>query len=62
MGCCDCGLVHDVEFRVIRITKQFRDGGYEWEECDPKKFRVHFKARRNNRSTAAIRRGKQKKP
>lgn len=37
MGCCDCGLVHDVEFRLV-------DG------------RVQLRARRNNRSTAQIRR------
>lgn len=37
MCCCDCGLVHDVDFRVI-------------------KRRAEFRVRRNNRSTAAVRR------
>jgi hypothetical protein len=37
--CCDCGLVHDVEFRVT--------DSYD---------RVEFRVRRNNRSTAQVRR------
>lgn len=39
--CCDCGLVHDVEFVVTEV-----DG----------KPAVAFRARRNNRATAASRR------
>jgi hypothetical protein len=38
LACCDCGLVHDMEFRA--------------SEGD----RVEFRARRNNRATAAKRR------
>lgn len=41
MVCCDCGLVHDMEFRV---TDNYN--------------RVEFRARRNERSTAAVRRHK----
>ena len=37
MACCDCGLVHTMDFRV-------EDG------------RAQFRARRNNRSTALMRR------
>lgn len=37
MACCDCGLVHNMDFRVS-------DG------------RVQFRASRNNRSTALVRR------
>ena len=37
MACCDCGLVHDLDFRVHNK-------------------RIQFRARRNNRSTAMIRR------
>lgn len=37
MGCCDCGLVHNLDFRI-------GDG------------RVQFRVRRNNRSTAMVRR------
>ena len=38
MACCDCGLVHDMDFRI-------------------KQGRIQFRVRRNNRSTAGIRRG-----
>lgn len=40
LGCCDCGLVHELEFRVAV------DG------------RVEYRARRNNRATAAKRRSR----
>jgi hypothetical protein len=43
LACCDCGLVHDMQFRVT-------------DEYD----RVEFRVRRNNRSTAAVRRHKPK--
>ena len=38
MACCDCGLVHDMDFRI-------------------RKGRAQFRVRRNNRSTAGMRRG-----
>lgn len=37
MACCDCGLVHNLDFRIY-------------------KGRVQFRARRNKRSTAMMRR------
>jgi hypothetical protein len=37
LGCCDCGLVHVVDFRVYR-------------------GQVHFRAVRNRRATAQMRR------
>ena len=58
MACCDCGLVHDMEFKVVRVRREFRDGQWEeGKELDSNKFRVMFRVKRNNRSTAAIRRG-----
>lgn len=39
MACCDCGLVHEVDFRVTN--------NYD---------RVELRMRRNNRSTAQVRR------
>ena len=45
MTCCDCGLVHDMQFRVT-------------EEYD----RVEFRVRRNERSTAAVRRYRKATP
>lgn len=40
--CCDCGLSHDFEFRVV-------------------KGKIRFRAYRNERSTAAVRREKRKR-
>jgi hypothetical protein len=55
LACCDCGLVHDVEFEVVRVTKINRDG--TWQATAPKgNYRVGMRARRNNRSTALARR------
>jgi hypothetical protein len=39
LSCCDCGLVHDFEFRIRG----------KW---------IEFRCRRNNLSTAGVRRGK----
>lgn len=39
MACCDCGLVHEMDFRIT-------PGNH-----------IQFRVRRNNRSTAAMRRG-----
>jgi hypothetical protein len=41
MRCCDCALVHELDFRVVN-------------------GRVQFRVRRNQRATAACRRGKTK--
>jgi hypothetical protein len=42
MACCDCGLVHDMQFRLVPSI----NGGRH----------IHFRVRRNERSTAAVRR------
>lgn len=44
--CCDCNLVHDVQFRVKPDIRG--------------RPSVIFRVRRNNRATAAVRRGKKK--
>lgn len=41
-GCCDCGLVHNLQFKIVGKG-------------------VEFRAQRNNRSTAALRRKSKKK-
>lgn len=56
MACCDCGLVHDMEFEVHKVTKQLDADLFETKLVSG--YRVRFKARRNNRSTAAMRRKK----
>jgi len=58
MACCDCGLVHDIHFDAIKVTRKYKDGSYYCEVLDPNKYRVMFRVRRNNRSTAMVRRWK----
>lgn len=43
MSCCDCGLVHRIDFRVIKWA-----GG--------KRTKAQFRVFRDNRSTAMVRR------
>ena len=57
MACCDCGLVHDVTYWVVKVTKVNEDGTWECEDADDS-YRVIFRARRNKRSTAQVRRYK----
>lgn len=45
MQCCDCGLVHEMEFRVFAETKQQSNGDYEIVEM-PWPLRAMFRARR----------------
>lgn len=58
MACCDCGLVHDMQFEVGKIVKENKDGSFVVDHMDPNKYRVIFRARRNNRSTGQVRRHK----
>lgn len=48
MKCCDCGLVHELEFKTFAETKQRRGGAYEIVEM-PWPIRVLFRARRQRR-------------
>jgi hypothetical protein len=52
LTCCGCGLVHDMEFRVVKDGKDKTTVGID----SITKGLVIFRARRNVRSTAAIRR------
>jgi hypothetical protein len=44
MACCDCGLIHELDFFVVKYGKR---GQFT---------KVRFRARRNNRATATFRR------
>lgn len=53
MACCDCGLVHELEFMAIdRKNRRL--------SCN--KVQIKFRIKRNNRATAAIRRGSKTTP
>lgn len=57
MACCDCGLVHDVEFQIYKARRL----GVWWtlmKKLSSKSHRVLFRVRRNNRATGQMRRHK----
>lgn len=58
MACCDCGLVHDMQFKVVEVTKTMKDGSWLFVPVKAGKYRVMFRASRNKRSTGQVRRHK----
>lgn len=54
--CCDCGLAHDIDFEVFALVKQTAGGVFITRPLSDTEAQVGFKARRNNRSTAQLRR------
>ncbi len=54
--CCDCGLVHDMQFKVGRVVDKKAGGWVYLEDVDDPELVVQFRVRRNNRSTAQVRR------
>lgn len=56
MACCDCGLVHDVQFQVMRVTSKNANGTFEALVVDKDRYRVAMRMKRNNRSTGQLRR------
>ena len=66
MACCDCGLIHELEFQIIRqkkLIKEYKDGNhkFEYSEVSNPKYHISLRARRHNRATAQHRRYKQYK-
>jgi len=45
MKCCDCGLIHEVDFRVIELLKE-HDDGTAIATIAGDNFRVQFRMRR----------------
>lgn len=44
--CCDCGLVHEMEFQVVEIIKEYKNGTFSLRKLNPKKYRVGLRAKR----------------
>ncbi len=63
LGCCDCGLVHTIQFEVAKVVKRLGKGytRYDTKPAPDKKFRVRFRAKRDNRATGQVRRHLKKK-
>lgn len=60
MQCCDCGLVHDLQFYIERESNRKNNGEFDTELVEDKTLRVMFVVSRNNRATAQIRRHRRK--
>jgi hypothetical protein len=56
MQCCDCGLVHDLYFKVVRELKRYPNGTFDTEDVEDPTYRVEMVVGRNNRATGQIRR------
>ncbi len=54
LACCDCGLVHGMEFQVLKVTKWL--GRRTWRGKQVSDHKVAFRVRRLNRATAQVRR------
>ncbi len=54
LGCCDCSLVHEMEFAIFRVTSRQKDG--EWYGHRVPGHKVKFRMRRHGRATSAARR------
>lgn len=61
MACCDCGLVHDINFVATKIIEALPDGRFKYKHLPKDKYGVALRARRNNRATAAKRRKTKKR-
>jgi hypothetical protein len=46
MKCCDCGLVHEMKFRAIKVTLWSANGDFAYDVLDPLEYRVEFSAAR----------------
>jgi Zn-finger protein len=48
MQCCDCGLIHEMQFGVLRKGADLPDGSWEAHELPQEEYRVEFRARRTD--------------
>jgi hypothetical protein len=55
LTCCDCGLVHEMDFRALEVTEKFADDTWTYEALDPAKYRLMFRARRLDSKDTALR-------
>ena len=55
MKCCDCGLVHEMQFKAIEVKRHNANGTYQYVELARSKYRVTFRLRRANGHTKKMR-------
>lgn len=52
MQCCDCDLVHEMEFNVLKVTGVKRGSYWDAEVMEPDKYRVSFRCRRHDENAS----------
>ena len=55
MACCDCGLVHDIDLSIHKVTRLGRST-FDAEVKPDRRHRVRWRWRVNKRATAQVRR------
>lgn len=55
MACCDCGLVHTINFRAFKVVKTLKSGVRLAQNLPKKEYRVEFKVKRNEKHTKSLR-------
>jgi hypothetical protein len=55
MACCDCGLVHDLQFEAVEVRRKRGGWTHILNILDPATHWLRFRARRNDRLTAGQR-------
>lgn len=51
MACCDCGLVHELQFRVGKVRNRWKDGRWNADLLPNRDYRVFMRGRRAQRYT-----------
>ena len=52
MMCCDCGLVHTINFRAVKIIKRYKDPlKFAYIILPKKDYHVEMRVSRNNKLT-----------
>lgn len=46
LQCCDCDLIHELEFRAVRIVEERGRGYKKAKILDTKTYRVEYRAKR----------------
>lgn len=58
MACCDCGLVHEVQYNALITKNHTTRGRFRAKKLPSKEFRVEFRVKRRDGLTAKKRAAK----
>lgn len=61
LSCCDCGLVHNFDFKAVKRTSGKATSKYRGRDLPRGDYLVAFRVSLNKRATAAVRREMKKR-